>query len=705
MRSWYTFAVIASAATALVACSGGGSTPAPASNSATATPVATASPTPVATVKPTPTPTPVATTTAAITQTFTLTVPPASSASARTRRPSYVSTNTGSIRIAVQSVNGAPSTVSATIAKTAAGAPGCRASSAGITCSIVAAAALGVDIFAIATYASSDGSGVPLATTTITATITSVSAPPISLSPEGMPATIAFSPAFLPLVNDGAIHRYTLTIDALDASGATIVGRSPYQSPVSLQIANDPTHALSLSTASVAQPGTIVTVTFDGSRQLAAASIVATETGLTPVTLAAAPLTFSPPSLMLYDDQTGGVADTISQSGFEGTFTTSLANPADGRVVQTQGTLGSGSVVASVVPKTTFDVTSLSANNGSYAGSIPVTIIPRPGAYTAYGPAHRLGAPVGLVQAPNGLLWTADAQSGSLTSFDPANGTYASYVVDASDSGPTSLAFDASGLLWFADRSLVGSFDTTTHAIATYGSGLAADARVLSIVAGAPGTMWFYDEESNNVPGFSGNPSAFGTIATATGKIHEFPSPDSAVPVVAFESMTLGPDGALWFADGSAGAMGRLTSAGLYSTVRLASTSSPNFAPHVVLAAPDGNIWFAGANSGLGQGFVGTVNPSTHAVAEYPAGGGSAEFDAFIVGSDHNLWFAGRPKQGSFFNSQAEIGVVNPATHASYAYPAIVPQFAVPTGLVDTGNRTLYVLDNGYGEIGKVPFQ
>jgi virginiamycin B lyase len=699
MKSQLQRLALAAAAACLAACGGGGNS-SPVPSAAGATP--TASP---ATAAPSATPAPAATPTQpAVTQTFTLTVPRATAGAARTRRPFYVSANTGSIRIAVQSVNGVASNVATTIARTAPGAPGCKTSPGGLACSIVAAAAIGADVFSIATYASLDASGTPLATTTVSAQIANASPPPIALSPEGVPATLSFSPSVLPLVDDGAIHRYALTIAAFDASGAPITGGSPYQSPVSLQIQNDPTHALSLSTASVAQPGTVVTLTFDGSRALAAGAIVASETGFAPVTLAAAPLQFSPPSLFAYDDQSGGVAETIFQSGFTGTFTAALANPQDGRVVQSGGALGAGSAVASVIPTTRFDVTSLRVGNGSYAGTVPVTIVPHPGTYAASGPAHRLGTPSGLALGPRGLLWTADAQNGALTSFDPSTGSYASYVVDPTQSGPTSLAFDARGLLWFADRSTIGSFDTSTHALVTYSKGLLSDARVLSIVAGPAGTMWFYDEESNNVPTFVGGPTAFGTIATATGAIHEYPTPDAAVPAVAFESMTLGPDGALWYADGSDGAIGRVTTAGSYSRVRVAETDSPNFAPDVVLAAPDGNIWFAGDNAGLAQAFIGTVNPATHAVAEYPAGTGAAQFDALVAGSGGDLWFAAQPAQGTFFSSQAEIGIVNTATHANYAYPAILPQFAVPANLVDRG-KTLYVLDDAFGEIGKVSFK
>ena len=678
---------------ALAACSGGnsaGSLPAagtsgrtqPSTNGSTAAPTSSPS-------------------TPSITQAFTITVPPASAAPAGKHRQ-YVSSNTGSVRIALQSVNGQASILS-TLAVTSSATPGCVTSAAGLTCTIAAAAALGNDVFAISTYASSDGTGTILATATVSAVVSTTPASAIALTLAGVPSQLGFSPATLPLVNDGAIHRYPIVVNALDASGATIVGSSPYQSPVTLTIANDPTHALSLSTSVVEAPGTVVTVTFDGSRALSNAAIVASSTGMTTARLAAAPLTFSPGSFFEYDDQTGGAAVTTVQTGFSGTFTATLANASDGTATTLAGPLGSGSAVTTIIPSTTFDVTSLAVGNGTFTAQVPVTIAPHPGAYTTFGQPHVFLQPFGLVRAANGVLWTADAENGALVSLDPSSGTYTSYPVDPSDSGPTSLAFDAAGKLWFADGSQIGEFNTATDTFVDYTTGLGPNARVASIALGPSGTMAFYDEEGNNPPAFVGQPSSFGFISTATGAIAEYATPDNTTPNTASESMTLGPDGAEWFSDGTNGSIGRIDSAGNFAIYPIANPSSPNYTPELVLAAPDGNIWFAGANPGLVQGYYGTLNPASHAIALYATE--SAEFDALILGSDHNLWFAARPQAGTFFAAQDTIGVINVTTHAGYFYPAIVPEFAVIAGLVDPGNRTLYMLDNAYGQIGKVPFK
>jgi streptogramin lyase len=672
----------------LDACGGGSSAvPAAPFSGATAAPVPTASPAPQ------------------IVQSFKITVP-AKTTSSATRSPRYVSPNTGSIRIAVQSVNGqAGASVAPTIAKIASGAAGCATDAGGtLTCTVAANAAVGNDVFAISTYASNDATGTPLGTTTVAEIVSATPAAPVALSLGGVPASIAFSPAFLPLVDDGQIHRYPVTLNAVDASGTTIVGADAYQTAIALQILNDPTHALSISTASVTQPGTVVTVTFDGGKSLVQGLVQATATGVTPVTLAAAPLRFATPSLTVYDDQTSGGSMAITQAGFTGSFTASLANAQDGTVSIAAGPLQSGSAVATVVPNTTFDVTALNVSNGTYTSVLPVTILPHPSTYAGFGSSHQLLQPLGFAQGANGLLWTTDG-SGAVVSFDPGSGTYASYVVDPTRVGPTALAFDANGTLWFADGPKIGSFNPVSHAVATYATGLAANARVTAIVAGAPGTMWFYDQQTNNPPLSIGRPSAFGTIATADGTIHEYPTPNAAAPVLLFESMALGPDGALWFADGKNSAIGRVDASGNYTSVPIADASSPNLVPHCVVGGPDGKVWFAASNLGLGQSLLGTVDPSSKAVARYQQGAIAGEFEALIVGSDHNLWFAQRPAGGVGLSSFAAIGVVNPTTHAIYEYPTLIPNFSVVSGLADRGDRTLWMLDSAVGQIGKVTFK
>jgi streptogramin lyase len=54
-------------------------------------------------------------------------------------------------------------------------------------------------------------------------------------------------------------------------------------------------------------------------------------------------------------------------------------------------------------------------------------------------------------------------------------------------------------------------------------------------------------------------------------------------------AITAGPDGALWFTENAANAIGRITTAGMVKTYPL---PTPNAFPCGIAAGPDGALWF-----------------------------------------------------------------------------------------------------------------
>jgi streptogramin lyase len=643
-------------------------------------------------------------------------IPPAAGSITQAFQVTVPSTQTGSIAIAVQSVNGSASTTNLrTVAKLGAGAPGCAASSSsstGLACTVSAAATVGVDVFSVSTFASNDGSGTALASTTIAATIASSGgANAIPLTLGGVPAKVGFSPTFLPLVNDGAIHRFPIAINALDASGATIIGAAPYASAVSLQILNDPTHALSLSTASVTQSGTVVTVTFDGSKSLSEATIQASATSVPTATLAAAPLNVTPLPIILYDDQTGGATETISEAGFTGAFTASIANAQDASVSVAPGSLQTGSAVASIIPKTTFDITTLNVGNGIFSYGVPVAIVPQVANY-ATATATRLWLDAGnMVQGPDGKLWVCDGNLGTITSFDSSSGatnttTLTGVQTSLQTAGlpPMSIAFDTNGNLWFTDVNAIGEFVPSTGAQTLYTAGLQSNAAVSTIIAGPNGKMWFFDQEMNGRLHTATQPTYFGSIDTTTGAITEYPTNDKAdenLTIIAM-SMVLGADGGIWFADGTNEKLGRIDpSSGAIAEYSTDLPNPPNQAPLQLVNGPDGNIWFTATNQNtlipqtLPTTSIGSFSPSTKQLIGETALTNATPITSLTVGSDRNLWFT----QGQ---AQPALGVVNPTSHAYFYYPNTLSANSTIVTTIDRGDRTLWMLDSAYGAIGKV---
>jgi virginiamycin B lyase len=74
----------------------------------------------------------------------------------------------------------------------------------------------------------------------------------------------------------------------------------------------------------------------------------------------------------------------------------------------------------------------------------------------------------------------------------------------------------------------------------------------------------------------------------AAGTVTEFPVP-SGSPF----AITAGPDGALWFTEGT-GNIGRITPAGVITAFRLLSRCGKygDCEPYGITAGPDGNLWF-----------------------------------------------------------------------------------------------------------------
>jgi streptogramin lyase len=644
--------------------------------------------------------------------TFSIVIPSASTAPAKTRRPAYVSPNTGSIGITLESVNGVAQSAAPTVAAVGASASGCASSTSGVTCKLAVSAPSGDDLFAIATYQSNNGTGAVLASTAIAAN-PATSGSTVALDLGGVPASLSFSPAHLPLVDNETVQSIPVTLNVADASGATIVGSAPFQSPVSLQIQNDPAGALALSTSSVSAPGSVVTVTYNSLKALSDGSIVATDNGMSPATLVAAPLVINPDPVTILDDASSQ-AVALSEGGFNGTFSGTLANTADATLTMTAGTAGSGSSVATLVPKVNFDVTSLNVSDGSMTVAVPVQIVPDHGTYSAIGAQHTLGYPTNIIEASNGTIWTGDSSDGDLVAFNTSSGAYTTYNVDPSENGPNAIAFDANGNIWFADGPQIGEFNPSTQAVATYSTGLQASAWVTDIIAGPSGTMWFYDQ-GNSSANIYATVTGFGSIATASGTIAEYPTSNLAGPVnKALEatrasglSMALASDGSIWFADTANYAIGHIdTSNGAVTETQLGAPAYPQQAPQELTIAPNGKVWFSSYGATSGTGAIGYLDPSSGNVTYYPVSANEGQATAMFADGYGNLWFVITPMLSpTIYSNQQLFGVINPSTGAVYIYPgAILPVSVCAVSVIDSSG-TFWILDNGYGQIGKVTFK
>jgi hypothetical protein len=174
-------------------------------------------------------------------------------------RPQYLSASTASASIAVN--GGSP-----TIANLTAGSPGCVAVANGTECTIFLAVPLGKDTFSISTFDSANATGNELSTGSVTQTILAGQENTVNVTLDGIVSKIvlalqSFNPQSPP--PEGSKASFGVTVMAEDADGNTIVGPGAYDNPIALTD-TDPSGTTSLSTATVSDPATSVTLTYSG---------------------------------------------------------------------------------------------------------------------------------------------------------------------------------------------------------------------------------------------------------------------------------------------------------------------------------------------------------------------------------------------------------------------------------------------------------
>ena len=141
-----------------------------------------------------------------------------------------------------------------------------------------------------------------------------------------------------------------------------------------------------------------------------------------------------------------------------------------------------------------------------------------------------------------------------------------------------------------------------------------------SIVAGSDGNLWFTEGYANKI----------GRITT-DGKIKEFPT--SAAP----GNIAAGPDGALWFTE--PGKIARMTTAGVITNEFVV----PHGSPYFIATGADRNLWFSGyvRYHGFGYELNGIGKMTTKGdVTDYvisPLPGHAAA--GIALGPDGNIWF------------------------------------------------------------------
>ena len=149
-----------------------------------------------------------------------------------------------------------------------------------------------------------------------------------------------------------------------------------------------------------------------------------------------------------------------------------------------------------------------------------------------------------------------------------------------------------------------------------------ARSRPQALTVGPDGALWFVEGTANKV----------GRLTT-TGTFTEYPIPEN---VGRPRSIAAGSDGALWFTETMENRIGRVTTNGEFKDYPLPVEKA---LPQAIAAGPDGALWFSGSRS------IGRIT-TRGKMKMFPEPDGVTPM-VIVAGPDRALWFTGIGKDGS----------------------------------------------------------
>ncbi len=462
---------------------------------------------------------------------------------------------------------------------------------------IVIDAPIGVDTFTFLTYDAQNGQGNVLSRATVTKEVVIGTANTVTAVLNGVVVSVVISLSN-PSPNAGVPATVNVNVAARDADGNTIVGPGDYSTPIHLAI-SDPAASgtLSLSTATIPNSATTVTLTYNGGT-LTNASIVATATGVSNVAATFAPTPtfyqFSIPVAanrpqwiaqgsdgnMWFTENPGGKVARITPAGVVTEFTVPTANAQPQMIVgASDGNLWFTEFSTTPPP-----------------GTSKVAKVTTTGTFTEFGTLFAPPPPdnpLGLVDRGDGNIWYVANGSSRVGFQGISSGVAGETSIPTANSGPFGIATAPDNNLYYTESAVdkigrIANLFTAQSEIS-----LTAGTVPEAIVRGPDGNLWFTENGVGKIGRLSPN-SSF----SVTG---EFPTltPNSQ-PV----GIVVGQDGALWFTENGLDKIGRITTGG---TVTEFASPVTGLGLRGIAVAPDGSLWFCEPGTGLNPGRIGKL--------------------------------------------------------------------------------------------------
>jgi len=187
---------------------------------------------------------------------------------------------------------------------------------------------------------------------------------------------------------------------------------------------------------------------------------------------------------------------------------------------------------------------------------------------------------------------------------------------------PFGIAADNQGNLWVTDPGTNGLWMVTTGCVATFFALPISNAGPESITAGPNGALWFVETNANEI-------GEIPSTATSASQIQSFPinTPNAGLGVI-----VTGQDGALWFTETKADKLGRMLTTG---QVTAETTLTGVTSPYGLVSAPDGNFYIADQTSSAIVQYL----ASSGTVTSYPTKTPNAGPFWLTIGPDNEVYF------------------------------------------------------------------
>jgi streptogramin lyase len=281
-----------------------------------------------------------------------------------------------------------------------------------------------------------------------------------------------------------------------------------------------------------------------------------------------------------------------------------------------------------------------------------------------------------ITTGPDGNLWLSEPDVDTLARITPA-GVLTSFNIQDSPSG---LVTGPDDNLWFSGTTggpnsygvglqgtpLIGRYalpsDANPNGVVTeFKVGLSGIPGPL--IAGPDGNLWFSE----------GSAQKIGRI-TAQGIITEFPVPSLVFPGAL--DLTAGPDGNVWFTDSDV--VGRITPSGDITEFPV-PVDQPGPGLRGITTGPDGNLWFDEnfANQ------IGHMDPNGKILDQLPISLKDTDVENIAAGPDDTVVFT-----EVSFDNPAQIGVVNLNSSTGSSTGTVPHQSGVINGISNTGSIT-----------------